>query len=136
MDNLIARVAGAAGVPADTARQAVSLVVDFIKREAPEDAVDRLLAQAPALNAIAASGSTSSGGEGMGRVVKGLMGVAAGAMGGGGIMALGANLMALGLDMGQIQTVGKEVFVYAREIAGDEVVGEISAAIPGLSQYI
>ena len=72
----------------------------------------------------------------MGRVVKGLMGVAAGAMGGGGIMALGASLMALGLDMGQIQTVGKEVFAYAREIAGDEVVGEISAAIPGLSQYI
>jgi hypothetical protein len=135
MDNLIARVASAAGVPPDTARQAVSLVVDFIKREAPEEAVDRLLAQAPALNAIAASGQASSG-EGMGRVVKGLMGVAAGAMGGGGIMALGANLMALGLDMGQIQTVGKEVFAYAREIAGDEVVGEITAAIPGLSQYI
>ena len=57
-------------------------------------------------------------------------------MGGGGIMALGAGLMGLGLDMGQMQTVGKEVFAYAREIAGDEVVGEISAAIPGLSQYI
>jgi hypothetical protein len=135
MDNLIARVANAAGVSPDTGRQAVGLVVDFIKREAPEEAVERLLAQAPALGAIAASGQASSG-EGMGRVVKGLMGVAAGAMGGGGIMALGANLMALGLDMGQIQTVGKEVFAYAREVAGDEVVGEITAAIPGLSQYI
>ena len=135
MENLIARVATAANVPPDTARQAVSLVVDFIKREAPEEAVDRLLAQAPALNAIAASGPTS-GGEGMGRVVKGLMGVASGAMGGGGMMALGAGLMGLGLDMGQMSTVGKEVFAYARELAGDEVVGEISAAIPGLSQYI
>ena len=135
MDNLIARVATAASVPPDTAREAVSLVVDFIKREAPADAVDRLMAQAPALNAIVASGQTSSG-EGMGRVVKGLMGVASGAMGGGGIMALGAGLMGLGLDMGQMQTVGKEVFSYAREIAGDEVVGEISAAIPGLSLYI
>jgi hypothetical protein len=136
MDNLIARVASAAGVAPETARQAVSLVVDFVKREAPEDAVDRLMAKAPDLNAIAASGQTSSGGEGMGRLVKGLMGVAAGAMGGGGIMALGAGLMELGLDMGQIQTVGKEVFAYAREVAGDEVVGEIAAAIPGLSQYI
>ena len=72
----------------------------------------------------------------MGRVVKGLMGVAAGAMGGGGMMALGAGLMGLGLDMGQMSTVGKEVFAYARELAGDEVVGEISAAIPGLSQFI
>jgi hypothetical protein len=44
--------------------------------------------------------------------------------------------MALGLDMGQISTIGKEVFAYAREVAGDEVVGEIAAAIPGLSQYI
>ena len=40
MDNLIARVATAAGTTPDTARQAVSLIVDFIKREAPEDAVD------------------------------------------------------------------------------------------------
>jgi hypothetical protein len=51
-------------------------------------------------------------------------------------MALGAELMGLGLGMEQIQTVGKEVFAYAREAAGDQVVGEISASIPGLSQFI
>ena len=72
----------------------------------------------------------------MGGGLKGLMGVAAGAMGGGGLMALGAELMGLGLGMEQIQTVGKEVFGYAREVAGDQVVGEISASIPGLSQFI
>jgi len=33
MDNLIARVATAAGITPDIARQAVSLVVDFVKRE-------------------------------------------------------------------------------------------------------
>ena len=135
MDNLIARVATAAGTAPDTARQAVSLIVDFIKREAPQEAVDKLLAKAPALNAIVASGA-GTGGEGMGGFVKGLMGVSAGAMGGGGIMALGGQLMGLGLDMGQIQTVGKEVFAYAREVAGDDVVGEIAGAIPGLSQFI
>jgi hypothetical protein len=135
MDNLIARVATAAGTTPDTARQAVALIVDFIKREAPDEAVDKLLAKAPALNAIIASGA-GTGGEGMGGFVKGLMGVAAGAMGGGGIMALGGQLMGLGLDMGQIQTVGKEVFAYAREIAGDDVVGEIAGAIPGVSQFI
>jgi hypothetical protein len=135
MDNLIARVAAAAETTPDTARQAVSLIVDFIKREAPEDAVDKLFAKAPALSAIVASGA-GTGGEGMGGVVKGLMGVASGAMGGGGLMALGGQLMGLGLDMGQIQTAGKEVFAYAREIAGDDVVGEIAAAIPGVSQFI
>jgi hypothetical protein len=68
--------------------------------------------------------------------LKGLMGVAAGVMGGGGLMALGGELMGLGLGMDQIQAAGKEVFAYAREIAGDQTVGEITASIPGLSQFI
>jgi hypothetical protein len=135
MDNLIARVATAANITPDIARQAISLIVDFIEREAPDEAVDKLLAKAPALSAIVASGQ-ATGGEGMGGFVKGLMGVAAGAMGGGGIMALGSQLMGLGLGMDEIQTIGKEVFAYAREVAGDDVVGEIAAAIPGVSQFI
>jgi hypothetical protein len=57
-------------------------------------------------------------------------------MGGGGLMALGGDLMNLGLGMDQIQTIGKEVFAHARAAAGDDVMGEISAAIPGLSQFI
>ena len=135
MDNLIARVAAAADTTPDTARQAVALVLDFIKREAPESAVDALLAKAPALKAIVASIASTSG-EGMSTAVKGLMGTGAGAMGGGGLMALGGDLMGLGLGMVQIQAVGKEVFDYARETAGDDVLGEISAAIPGLAQFI
>jgi hypothetical protein len=135
MDNLIARVATAADITPDLARQAIALVVDFVRREAPKDAVDKLMDKAPALNSIVAS-SAQGGGEGMSHGIKGLMGVAAGVMGGGGLMALGGDLMSLGLDMGQIQTVGKEIFAYTREVAGDDVVGEISGAIPGLSQFI
>ena len=135
MDNLIARVATAADITPEVARKAVALIADFIQREAPEDAVRDLFKKAPAFPAIIAS-STQTGGEGMGGGLKGLMGVAAGAMGGGGLMALGGELLGLGLGMEQIQTIGKEVFGYAREAAGDQVVGEISAAIPGLSQFI
>ena len=135
MPNLIARVATAADTTPEIARQAIALVIDFIERDAPEDAVNKLLEKAPGLRAIVAS-VNSTGGEGMGETVKGLMGVSAGSMGGGGIMALGNQLMGLGLGMGQIQTIGKEVFGYAREVAGDDVVGEVAAAIPGLSQFI
>jgi len=135
MPNLIARVATAADTTPEIARQAIALVIDFIERDAPEDAVNKLLEKAPGLKAIVAS-VNSTGGEGMGETVKGLMGVSAGSMGGGGIMALGNQLMGLGLGMGQIQTIGKEVFGYAREVAGDDVVGEVAAAIPGLSQFI
>jgi len=135
MENLIARVATAANTTPETARQAVALIVDFLKREAPADAINALTTHAPALNAIAAT-AHGTGGEGMGGVLKGLMGTGSGAMGGGGLMALGGDLMNLGLGMDQIQAVGKTVFAYARDAAGDEVMGEISAAIPGLSQFI
>jgi hypothetical protein len=135
MENLIARVATAADLSPDVARKAVALIGDFIQREAPEEAVKELFKKAPAFPSIIAS-STQTGGEGMGGGLKGLMGVASGAMGGGGLMALGSELLSLGLGMEQIQTVGKEVFAYARESAGDQVVGEISASIPGLSQFI
>ena len=135
MENLIARVATAADLSPDVARKAVALIGDFIQREAPEEAVKELFKKTPAFPAIIAS-STQTGGEGMSGGLKGLMGVSSGAMGGGGLMALGSELLSLGLDMEQIQTIGKEVFGYARETAGDEVVGEISAAIPGLSQFI
>ena len=136
MDNLIADVARAADTDSDTARQAIGLVVDFIRREAPQDAVDKLFAKAPALSGIVASTAHTAGGEGMGGMLKGLMGIASGAKGGGGIMALGSQLMGLGLGMDQIQIVGKEVLTYARNHAGDDVVGEIATAIPGLAQYI
>jgi hypothetical protein len=135
MENLIARVATAAGTSPDVARKAVAQMLDFIGREAPQGALDALLAKAPGLSAVVASAPTA-GGEGMGGIVRGLMGTGAGAMGGGGLMALGTELMGLGLDMSQIQTIGKEVFQYAREQAGDELIGEITTAIPGLSQFI
>ena len=135
MDNIIARVAAAAGTDPDVARKAVALMLDFIGREAPPGALDALLAKAPSLNAVIASGA-DAGGEGMGAMVRGLMSAGTGAMGGGGLMALGTQLMGLGLDMSQIQAVGKEVFDYAREQAGDELIGQITAAIPGLSNFI
>jgi len=135
MDNVIARVAKAANLSPEVARKAVALFADFIQREAPEDAVEDLMEKAPELHAIIASGAPT-GGEGMGFGLKGLMGVAAGVMGGGGLMSLAGELMGLGLSMDQIQTAGKEVFAYAREVAGDQTVGEIAASIPGLSQFI
>ena len=134
MDNLIAEVASGAGVAPDVARKAVATILDFLKREAPEEAVKTLFDKAPALRAMVATAST--GGEGLGGALRGLMGTGAGAMGGGGLMQLGGDLMNLGLSMDQVQSIGKQIFAYAREKVGDEVVGEISAGVPGLSQFI
>ena len=132
MDNVIARVATAANLSPDVARKIVALIVDFIQREASEDAV-----QGSVLQGAGAAGDRRLGRvdrrRGHGVSLKGLMGIAAGAMGGGGLMALGGELMGLGLSMDQIQTAGREVFAYAREVAGDQTIGEITASIPGLA---
>ena len=54
----------------------------------------------------------------------------------GGIMGAGTKLMAAGLSMGQVQGVTRETIAYAREKIGDEAIGEIVGAIPGLGQFI
>jgi hypothetical protein len=54
----------------------------------------------------------------------------------GGIMGAGTQLMGLGLDMGQVQGVTREVITFAREKIGEDAVGEIVGAIPGLGQFV
>jgi hypothetical protein len=44
--------------------------------------------------------------------------------------------MGLGLSMPQVQAVTRTVLAYARETAGEDAVGEIVGAIPGLSQFL
>ena len=55
---------------------------------------------------------------------------------GGGVMALGGQLMGVGVSMGQMQPLGKELFAYGREKAGEDVMGPIVGSIPGLSQFV
>jgi hypothetical protein len=38
--------------------------------------------------------------------------------------------------MGEMQIIGRQVFAYVREKAGDELVGQVAAAIPGLTQFL
>ena len=54
----------------------------------------------------------------------------------GGVMGAGTKMMAAGLSMGQVQGVTKEVIAYIREKAGEDAIGEIVGAIPGLSQFV
>jgi len=61
-------------------------------------------------------------------------GAMAGAMGG--VMGAGMRMMSAGLSMGQVQSVTRAVIAYTREKAGEDAVGEIVAAIPGLAQFV
>jgi hypothetical protein len=55
---------------------------------------------------------------------------------GGGVIATGTRMMGLGLSMGQVQSITRETINFAREKAGEDAVGQIVGAIPGLSQFI
>jgi hypothetical protein len=55
---------------------------------------------------------------------------------GGGVLAAGTRMMSVGLSMGQVQAVTRETIAYAREKAGEDTIGEIVGAIPGLGQFV
>jgi hypothetical protein len=60
----------------------------------------------------------------------------AGGSGMGGVMGAGMSMMSAGLSMEQVQGVTRNFIAFAREKVGEDAVGEIVAAIPGLSQFI
>jgi hypothetical protein len=122
MDELVDRIVARVGVDRTVAEKSVGIIFDFLSKEGPTDKVHALLDRLPGANAaMAAAREGDTGG------VFGAMG---------GIMGVGSRLMSAGLGMGEIQGVTRELIAYAREQAGDEEVGEIVGAVPGLSQFI
>lgn len=126
IEDLINRVAAAAGIDSELASKAIGMILGFLQKEGPAEQVQQMLAALPGSTNLI---EQASGGGG------GLMGMVGGLMGGG-IMGLGANLMGAGLDMGQISSVGKELIAFGREHAGEDVMGQIVAGTPGLSQFV
>jgi hypothetical protein len=122
MQELIDRVAAAAGIDATTAQQAIGMILAFLRKEGPTDQVDKLLGAMPGAADLAAAHEGGGGG--------GLMGMFSG-----GLMGLAGQLSGLGLGMGEMQSVGRELFNVAREQAGEDTVGEIAGSIPGLGQF-
>jgi hypothetical protein len=120
MDELIARVVADTGVDRTAAEKAVGIILDFLAKEGPADKVPALLAKLPGAEVLMQK-AASEGSSG-------------GAMGG--VMGAGMRMMSAGLSMGQVQSVTRTVIAYTREKAGEDAVGEIVAAIPGLSQFV
>lgn len=122
MDELIGRLVADIGLERAAAETAVGIILDFLVKEGPADKVQPLLAKLPGAEALIQK-AASEGGGGLG-----------GAMGG--VMGAGMRMMSAGLSMGQVQSVTRAVIAYTREKAGEDAVGEIVAAIPGLAQFV
>ena len=124
MDELIARLVADVGIDRATAEKAVGIIIEFLVKEGPADKVQPLLAKLPGAEAVMQRAATESDSAGL----------MAGAMGG--VMGAGMRMMSAGLSMGQVQSVTRAVIAYTREKAGEDAVGEIVAAVPGLSQFV
>ena len=127
MEELIARVTQRTGLDAATAEKAIGLILAFLRKDGPPAEVDRLFAALPGADDVVAQAGSGGGGGGL----MGMMGSM-----GGGVMALGGQLMSAGVSMGQMQPLGQELFAYGREKAGEDVMGPIVGAVPGLAQFV
>ena len=126
MEPLIARIVQATGLDAAVVQKAVGMILAFLVKEGPQEEVGKLIDVMPgAQQAIAVSGDGGPGESG-----GGFMGM------GGGVMALGGKLMGLGISMGQMQVLGRELFAWGRETAGEDVMGGIVGGVPGLQQFV
>jgi len=123
MDELIARLTNNLGIDRDAAEKAVAVMLDFLRKEAPPEKVQALIDKLPGAEELMESqeGIDASGG---------------GMFAMGGIMGAGTKMMAAGLSMAQVQGVARETLAFAREQAGEDAVGEIVGAIPGLGQFV
>ncbi len=154
MDELIARITDAVGIEEETAQTAIGVILNFLNQEGPDEAMAQLVGAIPGAEELLASLAEGEGDDGDGGGLLGALGGLAGGAGGagglgalagavgglmggqtGGLMAAASDLMSAGLDMGQIQGVTQEVVGFAREKAGDEVVAQIMAQIPGMDQF-
>ena len=130
MNELIERIVQNVGIDAATAEKAVGIIMSFLLSEGPRDKVRELLARVPGGEAYAAQASEPAAGGGFG----GFGGL--GSLMGGGMMKAYNELTGAGLDMAQIQAVTRETMRYARDKAGEDLVGQVVGGIPGLSQFI
>jgi hypothetical protein len=118
MDELIGRLVADVGVDRNAAETAVGIILDFLAKEGPTDKVQLVVAKLPGAEALMQK-AASDGGGGMG-----------------GVMGAGMRMMGAGLSMGQVQAVTRQFIAYAREKVGENELGEIVGAIPGLAQFV
>ncbi len=135
MEELIQRIVAATGIDENVARQAIGLILGFMKKHAPQGPVGDLINAIP--GGEEAVEENAGGGGGLMGALGGMLGGLGGAAGSAaGMMALAGQLKEKGLDMDQIKTVGQQVFEFGGEQIGPDRMREIAQGIPGVAQMM
>lgn len=120
MDELTAWLASKAGIEDTVAEKTAGIVLSYLRNEGPSDKVQVLIDKIPGAEAAI---SASESGGGLARLM------------GGGLMAVGTRLMGLGLGVDDIKNIARELFRFGRDKIGEDQMGAIIAATPGLRQF-
>ncbi len=120
MDELVGRLAAKAGIDDAVAEKTAGIILGFLRTDGPSDKVQALINKIPGAEPAIAAANTNGG---FGKLM------------GGGLMALGTRLMGLGLGISEIQNIARELFRFGRDKIGADLMGEIIAGTPGLSQF-
>jgi hypothetical protein len=126
MEELITRIVTNVGLDEETAHAAVRVVLSFLYQHGDREKVAALVGAIPGAAEYVREAEDNS---------SGILGGLGGLMGGGAMEVLG-KLQGLGLGMGQIQGVAQETIDFARQKAGTDVVDDVIASVPGLSQFV
>lgn len=124
MKEIVTQIANATGIDPDLAAKALGMMLGFLEKEGDDSAVQKMIAAIPG----AAELISEYGGDGTGGFLSGLAG--------GGVMGLGQQLMGAGLGMGEITALAKQTIAIAKQHAGEELVDQVVASIPGLGQFV
>ncbi len=130
MNEIVTQIAEKVGIEPALAEKAIGMMLGFLQREADDGAVARMIEAIPGGAELVASfnGEGSGGGGLLGGLLK--------AIGGGGVMGLGQQLMSQGLSMSDITRLAREVITVGKQYAGEDVVNEVVASVPGLSKFM
>ncbi len=129
MQDLIGRVTARTGLDEDVAERAIGIMLSLIQTHGDQSKVGTLFDKMPGASEISAQHGGNDTREG------GLFGM----LGGGSLgvqLAAAAKFQAAGLNMVQIKELGAEVFDYAQQKAGEELVRDVVNSIPGLNKYL
>jgi len=135
MQALITQIAKQMGIDEALAQKGISIVLSLVQSQGDGNLVAQLFDKMPGAGDLATAGASAlknnSGGGG-------LMGMVGGMLGGGGgeIMSAVAQLQSDGLETSQIKDLGGQVLDYAKQEGGDDLVGQITESIPGLSKFL
>jgi hypothetical protein len=126
MEELIGRITANVGLDDATARTAVGIILSFLYQAGDREKVVTLAERIPGAETYIETSDDDSSAT---------LGGLGGLMGGAAMEVLG-KLQAIGLGMAEIQGVTQETVSFAREKGGSDLVDDIVASIPGLSQFV